>query len=60
MKKYELMKEHALKFDGKTLYRIKALKSFGNVKEGNEGGYVESEANLSHEGNCWIDDNATV
>lgn len=42
------------------LYRIRALKDFGNVKTGYLGGYVEKEENLSHEGNCWVDDNAKV
>lgn len=42
------------------LYRIRALKDFGDVKAGDLGGYVEKEENLSHEGNCWVDDNAKV
>lgn len=45
---------------GRILYRIKALKDFGDVKAGDLGGYVESEDNLSHEGTCWIYDNAKV
>ena len=40
--------------------RIVALKSFGDVKEGDVGGFVASEANLSQEGNCWVYDNAKV
>ena len=40
--------------------RIVALKSFGDVKEGDVGGFVDSEANLSQKGNCWIYDNAKV
>ena len=39
---------------GLTLYRIRALRSFGNVRAGDVGGYVQSEANLSQEGDCWI------
>ena len=58
-KKYELTNE-TMDFNGKTLYRIRALKDFGNVKKGNLGGYVESEKNLSHDGNCWIYDKAKV
>lgn len=54
-KKYELIKSDFL-----ILYRIRALRSFGNVKEGDIGGYVESEENLSHDGNCWIYDDAKV
>lgn len=46
---------------GKTqLYRIKALRSFGDVIVGSLGGYIESEDNLSHEGNCWVYDEAKV
>ncbi|WP_019221607.1 hypothetical protein [Bartonella senegalensis] len=58
-KKYKLTDE-TLKIDGITLYRIRALKDFGDVKEGDLGGFVEHESNLSHDGNCWIYDNAIV
>lgn len=44
----------------RTTYRIRALRDFGDVKTGDLGGYVESEKNLSHEGNCWIYDEATA
>jgi hypothetical protein len=40
--------------------RIRALKSFGKVKKGDIGGRVESEANLSQEGNCWVSKNSYV
>lgn len=43
-----------------TLHRIQALRDFGDIKAGDLGGYIESEANLSHEGNCWVFDNAKV
>lgn len=59
MKKYELTNE-TKKVNGKTFYRIKALKDFGNIKKGELGGYVESENILSQEGNCWIYSGATV
>lgn len=49
------------------LYRIQALKTFTKpggynpvVHVGELGGYVESEDNLSHEGNCWLFDKARV
>lgn len=57
--KYELTEE-TIKFNGKTLYRIKALKDFSNVKKGSIGGFVESERNLSQEGDCWIYGDAMV
>lgn len=42
------------------VYRIKALRDFGDVKAGDLGGFVEEESNLSHDGTCWIYDNAIV
>jgi hypothetical protein len=42
------------------LYRIRALKDFGDVKAGDLGGYIEKEENLSQEGNCWVSDEARV
>ena len=59
MKKYELTNE-TINFENKKLFRIRALKDFGNVKAGDLGGYVESENNLSQEDNCWIYENAKV
>ena len=58
MKKYELIKESKATFVGRDIYRIRALNDFGNVKAGDIGGWVCSEANLSQEGDCWICDNA--
>ena len=58
-KKYELTNEKIL-IGKKTLYRIKALRDFSNVKKGDLGGFIESEKNLSHEGDCWIYDDAKV
>ena len=54
-KKYELIPS-----DMEGLYRIKALKDFNDVKNGDIGGYVESEKNLSQYDDCWIYDNAIV
>ena len=55
-KKYKLTEESIIYF-GKTLFRIEALKDFGNVNKGDKGGYVQSDENLSQEGDCWISDN---
>ena len=57
--KYKLTEESIVLL-GRTLYRIEALKDFGNVIKGDKGGYVQSDENLSQEGNCWIYDNAQV
>ena len=58
-KKFELVKDGQQTPDP-SLYRIRALRDFGNVKKGELGGYVESEDNLSHEANAWIADEAKV
>ena len=42
------------------MYRIEALKDFAGVKKGDKGGYIESEKNLSQEGNCWVYEEACV
>ena len=52
MKKFELTSESTINIFGKKLFRIKALVEFGNVKEGELGGFIEKEENLSHEGNA--------
>ena len=52
-KKYEIT-DITMEFGIKTLYRIRALKDFSDVKKGDLGGWVSSEDNLSQEGNCWI------
>ena len=58
-KKYKLTDE-TINVNGKTLYRIKSLKDFGNVKKDDKGGFVEKEENLSQSGDCWVYDNAKV
>ena len=58
--KYEILKDEFIEFDGRKLYRIRALKDFHNVKKGETGGYIESERNLSHEGEAWVYGNAWV
>ena len=59
MKKFELTTD-SIKRNGVTLYRIKALIDFGDVKAGDLGGYVEKEENLSQSGNAWVYGNALV
>ena len=45
---------------GDNLFRVVALKDFGNVKKGDIGGFIEKEENLSQEGLCWVYDNALI
>ena len=45
---------------GHKLFRIRAIRSFNGVNVGDLGGYIEKEANLSHDNDAWISDNACV
>ena len=58
-KKFELTSNFKVFLERK-LFQIKALVSFGDVKEGDLGGYIEKEENLSHDGNAWVYGNAKV
>lgn len=59
MKKFELTSTTKMVF-GRTLYQIKASMSFGTVSEGELGGWIEKEGNLSQDGNAWVSGNAEV
>ena len=59
MKKFELTTD-SIKRNGVTLYRIKSLIDFEDVKAGDLGGYVEKEENLSQYGDAWAFDDAQV
>jgi len=59
--KYELVKTDTKQFEGKTLYRIRALTAIGLlVAAGDLGGYVECEKNLDQGGDAWVYGNALV
>ena len=59
MNKYRLTEETKV-VAGVTVHRIQALKSFGDVTEGDLGGWIESKDNLSQEGLCWVFGDAEV
>ena len=64
-KKYELIPNDTITREGKTLHRIRALKDFEiitgkTITAGTLGGYIETEDNLSHSGEAWVDGNACV
>ena len=59
MKKHELT-DDTITVGSRILHRIKALKSFSDVEEGDLGGYVEKEDNLNQSGNAWVYGNAQV
>jgi acetyltransferase-like isoleucine patch superfamily enzyme len=58
-KKYILTDETKV-VNGHTLHRIQAITSFDNIKNGDIGGWIETEDNLSQKGKCWIHNNARV
>lgn len=61
VKKYKLLADDTKLVFGKTLYRIQALRNVSDdVVEGDLGGYIEKEANLSQKGECWVYDEAEV
>ena len=59
-KKYRIDYTQKIEEFGRTLYRIVALADFGIVTTGDQGGYIESEKNLSQSGNAWVCGNAEV
>lgn len=62
MKKYEMTDHIQATQGGRTLHRIRALidiPKYG-IKAGDLGGWIETENNLSQEGDCWVGDNAWV
>lgn len=63
-KKYEMLMDDSVSFEYRgawhTLYRIKALRDFGDVSKGDIGGYIEAESNLSHSEICWVYGDARV
>lgn len=62
-KKYELTRE-TKNIDSNIVYRIRSLIDFETVNisihKGDLGGFISSEENLSHNGNCWVFDNAAI
>ncbi len=59
-KKFELTENYVVNEFGTKLYQIKCTKTFKYAKEGELGGYIEKEENLSQEGDAWVSDNAQV
>lgn len=57
-RKYKII--NTVNWNGKKINQIQAVRSFGNVKKDQIGGWIESESNLSHEGNCWIADGCII
>ena|ERR1022692_237313 len=60
MKKYELLEGDCIKAGERTVYRIRALRDFADVRRGDLGGYIESEESLDQDGDAWVADVAQV
>ena len=61
MSKKYILTNKASFVDGAVVYQIQAIRDISNdVKKGDLGGYVESEANLGHDNHSWIYDHAKV
>lgn len=62
MNKYELTDETLEIPGGRTLHRIRATRAIPRhgVQKGDLGGWVESEINLSQNGDAWVSSNARV
>lgn len=60
MEKKYILTDRTKEVDGHILHRIQAIKDFSNVHNGDLGGWIESEDNLSQEGDCWVRDEAMV
>ncbi|GAC42784.1 hypothetical protein [Paenibacillus popilliae] len=59
-RKYEFTGETIEHSGTVTLHRIRAVRDFDDVKVGDVGGWIESEHNLSHNGDCWLYGNSKV
>ncbi len=57
-KKYEFIER--VEDQGGKYFRIRALKSFGNIQAGDIGGLVSSVNSLSQFGLCWVGENAKI
>lgn len=60
MEKKYILTEETKEVGGHILHRIQAVRDFDDVQKGDLGGWVESEENLSHDGNCWVSGNGRV
>lgn len=58
-KKYEFT-NFSIMYKRRRLHQIRLLRDCGGFVKGTLGGFIESESNLSHEGNCWVIDFAYV
>ena len=60
MKKFELTAEFVTNVFGKKLFRIKALVAFGNVENGELGGFIENDGDAQVYGDAQVSGDAQV
>ena len=59
--KYEIIPDSIETINGHKLVQIRALRNLGEeVFQGDPGGFIQSELNLSHKSNSWIYEGAAV
>lgn len=59
--KYEFIHDDTIIYNKVKLTRIRCIKHISHFAyPGKIGGYIENENNLSHEGNCWVGEEAKV
>lgn len=58
--KYTLTENTMTLRNGTVLHQIRAEEDFDDVCEGDLGGWIEKESNLSQEGDCWVYKSAIV
>lgn len=55
-----ILTDKTKEIDGHILHQIKLIEPLCGMEAGTLGGYVESYSSLSHDGDCWIYDDACV
>lgn len=58
-RKYEFT-NYSIMYNDHLLHQIRAVRDFGGIEKGSRGGFIESEKNLAHSGDCWVAGNAFV
>jgi hypothetical protein len=56
---YTILKDQTKEWEGRKLYRVKALRPFNGVAEGTIGGWIEKPENLAQSG-AWVGNDAIV
>lgn len=61
MREQDTAKDVKYEFTGETLeWESRTLRRIRRIKDGKDGGWIEGQYNLSHQGSCWIHKEAKV